>query len=444
MKKIVVYGAGRSSPVLIRYLLRESSRYAWHLTVADLHMANLEKLPEDNSFFTKHLVLNDAYDLIAHTDVVVSLLPPSEHLQVAKHCLMHGKYMFTASYLTEAIRALDGEFGRKKLGVLMECGLDPGLDHMSTMHILETIRSQGGEVEAYFSACGGLMANSCLSNEWKYKVSWNPRNIALAGSAGMALYQNQHQMQFVPYGRLFAFPKKVSTLYEEELECYPNRDSLAYVEVYGLQNAHSILRATLRYTGFCSLWSILALAGYTDAQFQMYSDSGTISAHDLSRSLLGRDMRHGLAKIISIQPRTTFEQAWKAFEELGLFSEDIWVDAPCTPADVLTACLQSRLSMEPGDIDRVLMMHQIEYKSVDGSRYRWHSELDVYGEDGVHTAMATTVGLPLGMAVSLFLQGKITFTGIQLPVFPELYRPVLDGLQQEGIIFEEKNFKVRE
>jgi len=421
MKNIVVFGAGKSATCLIDYLTRICTERQWKLTVGD---ANPEAL-KAKGIHTPVLkpvrvnVENDAErgKLIQDTDLVISLLPPALHILVARDCLKLSKILLTASYVDDEIRKLAPELEQKKLLFLCEMGLDPGIDHMSAMQIIHKIQVTGAKITAFRSHTGGLIAPESDDNPWHYKISWNPANVVRAGSAG-AEFLEAGQIIRIPYQDLFDKTGLVEIPPLGKYAWYPNRDSLAYIPVYGLESAQSFVRTTLRHPVFCQAWKYLVKSGLTDDSQPI---AGTLkSVADWSKPLL---------PFVDDTNRQMYDQ-------LGLFNQDPLPEGLTRSSKVLQALLEKNWKMEETDHDMILMLHELEYEQDHQTRYL-RSQLIVKGENVRRTAMAKTVGLPLGIAAKLILEGSISVRGLHIPIIPEIYEPVLKELEQEGIRFQE-------
>jgi len=418
MKQILLFGAGKSATSLIRYLVDLTATRQWQLVVAESSLA-LAESKLNNAPHTRAVELRVENEearrtLIQQADIVISLLPPALHYQIALSCLAAGKHLLTASYIDPALRALERQIGDSGLLFLCEMGLDPGIDHMSAMQMIADIKSNGGQIQSFHSHTGGLIAPESDNNPWHYKISWNPRNVVLAGSAG-AQYLENGGIVTVPYERLFASTGEISLPATGPLAWYPNRDSLSYIPVYGLQEASTFIRTTLRYPVFCQAWKAIVSAGLTDDR-QPLAGNPTFAAWS--------------------SPLQTYtnETNQPLFEFLGLSDDTPVPSTARSSADVLQYLLETRLAMSPQDRDMIVMQHEIAYKR-GGKLYTEKSTLLVKGEDSSHTAMARTVGLPLGIAAKLILEGNINITGLHIPILPEIYDPVLHELGLQGIRF---------
>jgi saccharopine dehydrogenase-like NADP-dependent oxidoreductase len=418
MKQILLFGAGKSATSLIRYLVHLTATRQWQLVVAESSLALAESKLK-NAPYTRAVELRVENEeartaLIQQADIVISLLPPALHYQIALSCLAAGKHLLTASYVDPALHALERQIGDSGLLFLCEMGLDPGIDHMSAMQMISAIRANGGQIQSFHSHTGGLVAPESDDNPWHYKISWNPRNVVLAGSAG-AQYLENGKIVTVPYEHLFSSTGEITLPATGPLSWYPNRDSLSYIPVYGLKEADTFIRTTLRYPVYCQAWKAIVSAGLTDDRQPL---AGALTYAAWSESIL---------------PHTD-DVNRPLFEWLGLFDNTPIPSTARSSADVLQYLLETRLAMSPQDRDMIVMQHEITYKR-SGRSHTEKSTLIVKGEDSSHTAMARTVGLPLGIAARLILEGRIGLTGLHIPILPEIYDPVLHELEQLGIRF---------
>jgi saccharopine dehydrogenase (NADP+, L-glutamate forming) len=422
MKRIVIFGAGKSATCLIDYLVKESALQSWELILADSNLeAARQKLPESSHARAVELNAEEGAarkNLVSQADLVISLLPPALHYLIAKDCIASGKNMLTASYVDDQIKGLEAEIETKKLLFICELGLDPGIDHMSAMEIIHRIHASGGKINSFKSHTGGLVAPESDNNPWHYKISWNPRNVVMAGKAG-AIYKLNGQTIQVPYSQLFETCQQVSIADLGQLSYYPNRDSLSYIPIYGLEEASTFLRTTLRYPNFCDNWKWVVKAGLTDDR--------------LPRKVDGLRFNEWSKQIRPWVNKSNEE----SYSYLGFFSDEL-VPGYCKySADILQWLLETKLSMQPNDKDMIVMLHEFDYE-LNGRKEKLSSLLIVKGEDHIRTAMAKTVGLPLGIAAKLILQGKINLTGLHIPILPSIYLPVLMELRSHGILFSEE------
>lgn len=440
MKNVLVVGAGKSATILIRYLLEKASEEGWQVTVADLdpHLA-AQKCAGHPKAKAMAFSLNEEIarqQLIQDHDLVVSMLPPAMHLTLAKDCLRFGKSMITASYVSDEMAALHEEAKAKGVLLLNEMGVDPGIDHMTAMETLDDLRRKGHKIIGFESFAGGLMAPASEGGPWKYKFTWNPKNVVMAGAAGPARFLHHGKLKNIPYAQLFRRTDQLEIPGWGAFEAYGNRDSLKYQALYKLEGVHTLYRGTLRRPGFCAAWHLLVQMGLTDDQHPLScTPSWTRSA--FLRTFLPEMPGHSLPQIVS----HTFGLPLDAPEleklaSLGLFSDlPLDLEGAYTPADILLSILQQHWTLSPGDQDLLVMLHQFEYED-QGEVHKLQSHLCLTGKNEMDTAMALTVGLPAAIGACLILQGKIQLTGVHIPVLPEIYEPVLAALRQEGVFMD--------
>ena len=422
MKTILLFGAGKSATVLIDYLVKEAESNDWKFIIADTNREQI-LLKTNHSPFAEavQLDINDETargKLIEKAHVVISMMPPHLHFMVAKDCVEYRKHLLTASYLDDKIRSLQDEILNRKLFFLCEMGLDPGIDHMSAMKIIDGIKAKGGSISSFKSHCGGLVAPESDNNPWHYKISWNPRNIVMAGKAG-AEYKMNGEIVKQDYTSLFDTANLVQVDGLNDLAFYPNRDSLSYIPVYKLPTATTFIRTTLRFPDFFRGWNAVVHAGLTN-------DMDPIDPAGLS-----------FAKWSAPVAAYTNDANRNMLEFLGLFDDIPVPQTAKTSADILQWLVESRLAMQPEDKDMIVMLHQFEYV-LNEEKHRISSSLIVKGEDSLRTAMAKTVGLPLGIAAKLILNGTIQLRGLHIPTDKAIYEPVLAELEQYGVKFEER------
>ncbi len=428
MKNILLLGAGKSATVLIDYLLQEADTEDWYVIVADANKDIIEEKTKKHELsLSVELDIKDEekrQSLIQFADVVISMLPPALHILVAKDCLLYEKNLLTASYADDSIKSLDTQAKEKNILFLCEMGLDPGIDHMSALPLIHHIKESGGKIVSFKSHCGGLVAPESDNNPWRYKISWNPRNVVLAGKSG-AVYKEENKVVEEKYEHLFDSNRMVS--FENEgarsFSYYPNRNSLSYIELYGLQDSETFIRTTLRYPEFMKGWKQVIDLHLTDEQ--LYYDTNDKTLRDFFTDHFKR-YKIDRSKIQS-----------KQLYFLGIDDDETLINKGlCSAADVLQFCLEEKIVLEPQDKDMIVMLHEIEYLK-DGIPHSVKSSLIVTGEDSKRTAMAKTVGLPLGIAAKLILNDKIQLKGVQIPVIKEIYEPVMDELMKYDIRFLE-------
>ncbi len=439
MQTILIIGAGKSSRYLIDYLLAGTIPKNRQLIIADVSMDVVEKKingPGNWKAAAIDLKHNKSRrELIRQADVVVSMLPAFLHPVVAMDCLELEKHFFSASYESEEMRKMAKEIEAKNLFFLNECGLDPGLDHMSAMKIINDEKGKGHEILGFKSYTGGVLAPESEDNPWKYKFTWNPRNVVLAGQ-GVSRFIRNGRYKYVPYHMLFRRLETVSFDEVGDFDGYPNRDSLSYRQNYGLENIPTLLRGTLRRSGFCQSWDVFVQMGMTDDTFQMDLPED-FTCRMFINSFLPYDEEKNIEEKLKIILPWVTDEILEKIGWLGLLSGRVLPRLKGSPAEILQVILEDKWQLKPDDKDMVVMQHQFEVRTDKGFR-NIKSSLVCKGENVEHTAMAKTVGLPLAIAVDLFLDGKINLRGLNIPVIPEIYLPILLALEKEGIIFEEK------
>ena len=441
MKTILVLGAGRSSSALITYLLHRAASNSWKIVVGDVSEA-AARLRIGGST-RGHAVLFDIEDetksteIVRTADVVISLMPAHLHHLVAKLCVEHGKHLLNASYVSPEMQELHEKAVSKNVLLLNECGLDPGIDHMSAMHVIDKIKAEGGKLVTFESFTGGLISpETDPENPWRYKFTWNPRNVVMAGQA-TAKFLQEGQFKYIPYQQLFKRLTKVSVPGYGEYEGYANRDSLKYINTYGLQGIRNMLRGTLRNTGYCAAWDVLVQLGCCDDSFKM-EGIANMTHRDFLNSFLNYDsqlmVEEKLCIAFKILPNGP---EMKRLRWSGLFDREIIGLKEGTPAQVLEHILNKKWRLHAGDKDLIVMWHKFVYE-VNGQKKEIQASLTATGDDANYTAMAKTVGLPLGIAAKLLLEDKIKTRGVCIPVTKEIYEPVLHELSELGIGLTEK------
>ena len=448
MNTILIIGAGRSATVLIDYILELAADRGWIVFIADndldLARQKVNDHPNGRPVWLDVMKVNDRRDLIGRTDLVISLLPAHLHIEVAHDCIKLRKHLITASYVSQEMYSLGDEVRDRELIFMGEMGLDPGLDHMSAMQHIHEIQEQGGDISAFRSYAGGLIAPECNNNPWGYKFTWNPRNVVLAGQ-GTAQYLEDGKQKFIPYHRLFQEHRLIEIPGMGEFEVYANRDSLLYREVYGLSDIPNIMRGTIRNLGYCDAWNALIKIGLTDGSYPILHDE-TVTYHELmeaylpsaNESMASLSVKDRIAALINETPNSP---VMKRLRWLGLFRKKRIPIKNATPALILEHLLLKKWKLEPGDKDMILMQHEFEY-TLNDKKYRRTSTLKMKGEDEQRTAMAKLVGMPLGVFAKLVMEGQIRETGVQIPVTKGVYEPVLKELERYGVRFEEQEIEL--
>ncbi len=445
MRNILIIGAGRSATSLIRYLLDKSETEDLFITIGDLSIQSAQKFTANhpNARGIMLDVFNDAQrkEAVENSDIVISMLPARYHIEVARDCIEFGKHMVTASYVSNEMQALNHKAESKGLVFMNEIGLDPGVDHMSAMQVIDDIRAKGGKMLLFESFCGGLIAPESDNNLWNYKFTWNPRNVVLAGQGGAAEFIQEGKFKYIPYHRLFRRTEFISIDDYGKFEVYANRNSLKYQSVYGLDNILTLYRGTIRRVGFSRAWNMFVQLGMTD-------DSYTIpdSENMTYREYVNLFLPYSPSDTVELKFRHALkidqdDLMWDKLEELDLFNKEKTLDIEdATPAMGLQKILENKWTLAPEDKDMIVMYHKFGYE-LNGKQYQIDSHMTLIGEDQTHTAMAKTVGLPVAIAALKILNGEITTPGVQLPIAKEVYEPILKELEENGILFHEKEVK---
>jgi len=442
MKKILILGAGLSTGNLIEYLLNNAEEHDWQITVGDIsEEVARSKVNGHPRGAARVFDINDdmeSWRTIADHNVVISMLPAKMHHLVADKCLDLRKPMLTASYATEEIKALEEKAKKANIPIMMELGLDPGIDHMSAMNLINRIKEEGNQLTSFYSFTGGLVAPEYDNNPWNYKFTWNPRNVVMAGN-GVSTFINNGKYKYIPYHRLFDRTLKRKILQLGDFEIYANRDSLKYREIYDLQNIPSMYRGTVRRPGFSKAWNVFVRLGCTEDDYTI-EDSENMTYREYINAFLKYEPNVPIE--IKLQEYCMNAEDPVVFEKLkwlGIFDNRKVGLKNATPAQILQKLLEEKWKMDPEDKDMIVMQHEFKYKN--GTEEKMIvSAMAVEGKDQKETAMSITVGLPLAIATKLLLTGKIKNTGIVLPIYKDIYEPILAELETFGISFEEKEY----
>ena len=439
MKNILLLGCGRSSSWLVKYIFENILPFNHKVTISDFNenfpFAHLFSHP-NAIYISANLSDTDTLlPLIQNADVVISLLPPAMHLTIAQQCLAYKKHFLCASYLSVEIQMLHEDAISKDVIMMMEAGLDPGLDHLSAMKEIDAIHEQGGVIDSFKSFTGGLVAPESDTNPWHYKISWNPRNVVLAGQGNMSRYLHNGIIKCIPYHRLFTTITPISIFEKDDFEGYVNRDSLKYQLVYGLQSATTLIRGTIRQKDFCEGWQQLVYMGMTDDSTIIENSEG-MTMKDFTKLFMDHDsenenIEQDICQMLKITKEST---VFKQLAYLGLFSEEQISIAKATPAQIIQEQLIKKIPLLPHDSDMIVMQHHIEYRMQDERRKREIS-LIVKGDDSIFTAMAKTVGLPLGIICNMILENKIPQRGVMLPLEKNIYTHVLSEIEAYNLTF---------
>ncbi|HPW18861.1 MAG TPA: saccharopine dehydrogenase C-terminal domain-containing protein [Candidatus Aminicenantes bacterium] len=436
MKNILVLGAGLVARPLATYLL---GRPGFAVAVADVEPGRALSLVAGHP--RGRAVTLDIADrgalaaAIGGADLVVSLVPYTFHPLVAGLAVERGKHVVTASYVSPAMRELDAAAKEKGVVLLNELGLDPGIDHMEAMRIIHGVHGAGGQVLAFTSWCGGLPAPDSNTNPFGYKFSWSPRGVLLA-SKNSARFLKDGRTVSVPAEELFASPETVPIPGLGAFEGYPNRDSVAYREIYGIPEARTVLRGTLRYAGWCETLRRMVELGLLD---ETAKDRTGSTFRGLMRELVqapgGADVEAAVAARLGPggDPAVLDRLAW-----LGLFEDRPLPVAKGSAFDNLAALMVGKLAYGPGERDMIVLRHEFLVRTAAGRLERIVSSLIDYGVPDGDSSMSRTVGLPAAIGARLILEGRFRAAGVQVPVLPEIYEPILEELGTLGVRFEER------
>lgn len=434
MGRVLVLGAGLVARPLVRYLLDQGYR----VRVASRTLSKAEGLigghPRGEAFTLDVTDTAALERLVEEADLVISLLPYVHHVTVAKLCIRHKRDMVTTSYVSEAMRALDGEARAAGIIILNEIGLDPGIDHMEAMRIIDDVHANGGKIASFYSYCGGLPAPEANTNPFGYKFSWSPRGVLLA-MKNPARYLKDGKEISIPAEELFAHYWTVNIEGLGEFEAYPNRDSVPYIEIYGIPETEAMYRGTLRNRGWCGTWKKLIELGLLDEEER---DLHGLTWADLLRGLIGSpgegNLKRELAAHLGLAEGA---EVLEKLEWLNILSDEPLPLSRGSALDVIAAKLQGKLQYEEGERDMIVLQHEFIARYPDREEKITSTLID-FGIPGGDTAMARTVGLPAAIGTKLILKGEIGLQGVQVPVVPEVYKPVLAELAEQGIGLKEK------
>lgn len=441
MKNILLIGAGRSTASLIQYLLFHAEKEQWFLTVADQSKELAQQAIGEHKL-AKAIAFDvqngeERNRLIDEADLVVSMLPAHMHIAVAKDCITNGKHMVTASYVSPEMKALDAQAKEAGIVIMNEIGVDPGIDHLSAMRVIDGIKEKGGELLAFETFTGGLVAPESDNNPWNYKFTWNPRNVVLAGQ-GTVKFIEQGRYKYIPYYKLFRRTKRISIEGYGAFEGYANRDSLQYREIYGLDNIPTMYRGTLRRPGFCRAWDCLVQLGVTDDSYIMEGIENMTH-----RMFINAFLPYNATDSVELKLkhylnlRQDDDELFNKLAWLGIFDDTPIGLQKATPAQILQHILEKKWKLDDGDKDMIVMWHRFVY-NLNNEQGEIHASMVVKGDDPIYTAMAKTVGLPVAIAVKMILNDTIKAPGVHIPIAKEIYTPILDELENYGIYFKEK------
>ena len=440
MKKILVIGAGRSAVTLIKYLLDNSSANNWQVKVADFSIELADQAVGNHNngkaIFFNVTDKKQRESEIENADIVISMLPASLHITVAKDCVRLGKNLVTASYVSPEIAELDEAAKQAGILLLNEIGLDPGIDHMSAMQVIDEIKENGGELTSFKSFCGGLVHPDYDNNPWNYKFTWNPRNVVLAGQ-GTAQYIENGDYKYIPYTSLFERTEHMEVLDAGEFEGYANRDSLSYRKSYGLDDIPTLFRGTLRRKGYSEAWNVFVQLGMTDDTYKIENSASITNREFINMFLPFNDALTVEEKLCKQFSLTTDSVIFQKIAWLSAFSENKVGIENASPAQILQKICEEKWTLGSVEKDMIVMQHQFEYVQ-NGEQKKLNSSLLVFGDDPRYTSMAKTVGLPVAIATKLILSGAIKSIGVKIPTTKDIYVPVLKELEENGINFVEE------
>ena len=443
MRNILIIGAGRSATCLIRYLLDKSSSEELFITIGDISLGAAQKFTKNHT--NAKGILLDVFNkeerekAVRNCDMVISMLPARFHIEVAKDCLTFGKNLVTASYISDEMQSLDKEAKAKGLVFMNEIGVDPGIDHMSAMKVIDNIRDKGGKLLLFESFTGGLVAPESDDNLWNYKFTWNPRNVVLAGQGGAAEFLQEGLYKYIPYNRLFRRTELIKIDGYGKFEVYANRNSLKYHDVYGFKDILTLYRGTIRRVGFSRAWNVFVQLGMTE-------DGYTIpNSENLTyRKYVNLFLPYSPTDSVELKFRHNLkidqdDLIWEKLEELDIFNDKKKLGIKnATPAQALQKILMDKWTLAEDDKDMIVMYHKFGYE-LDGETYQIDSSMVTMGEDQTYTAMAKTVGLPVAIAALKILNKEISTPGVLRPIAKEVYEPILEELENYGINFKEEN-----
>jgi saccharopine dehydrogenase (NAD+, L-glutamate forming) len=442
MKNILIIGAGRSACSLIKYLLDKSKSEDLFITIGDLSIESAQKFTQGhpNAKGIKLDVFNapQRRAAIESADLVISMLPARFHIEAAKDCILYKKHLVTASYVNDEMQALDEEAKANGLVFMNEIGVDPGIDHMSAMQVIDRIRNAGGKILMFESFTGGLVAPESDDNLWRYKFTWNPRNVVLAGQGGAAEFLQEGSKKYIPYHRLFRRTEFLDVEGYGRFEALANRNSLKYRSIYGLEDILTLYRGTMRRVGFSKAWNMFVQLGLTDDSYTI-DNSENLSYRDFVNLFLTYSPTDSVE--LKLRHALKIDQddlMWDKLLELDIFNKDKKIGLKnATPAQALQKILEDKWTLKPDDKDMIVMYHKFGYE-LNGQKHQIDSKMVLIGEDQTFTAMAATVGLPVAMVALMILNKKYTTPGVQRPINKEVYTPILKELEEHGIHFKEE------
>jgi saccharopine dehydrogenase-like NADP-dependent oxidoreductase len=433
MSKALLLGAGMVAKPLAEYLLNNNIE----LTIASRTVAKAEKLIGNDKNGKAVSWNTDDLDtlekLVSTHDIVISLLPYTHHVTVAKLCIQHKKNMVTTSYVSPEMKALDAEARKAGIIVLNEIGVDPGFDHMTAMRIIDKVKSDGGKIKEFYSLCGALAAPEEADNPFRYKFSWSPKGVIMAGNNN-AKYLKNGEIVEVPTENLFKNPLQIDFPGVGKMEVYPNRDSLAYIDIYNIQEVETMYRGTFRYPNWCKIMDIMKTLGLVSTEIQNFE---------------GKTYKEVVAEKIDVYPKNVKEKvvgrlkleldgpAINAIDWLGYFSNDKVTITEGSTFDITADLMLKKMMLPEGARDMVIMQHSLLIEKANGQKEVIKSRLLDFATAN-DTSITRTVALPAAIAVKMILNGEIADKGVRVPISKSIYEPVLSELEKMGIAMVEE------
>lgn len=441
MSKVLIFGAGRSSLYLIQEIQHFFKGTKNTLEIIDINFdflpENLQKNKTTTCYFESINNQSKIETLISNSNVVISLLPPILHIKIARLCLVYAKHFISASYISDEMQSLHQEAKQKDLLFLNEMGLDPGIDHMSALQLINKLRNKGAKIKEFYSHTGGLYYTQHPDDSWNYKFTWNPKNVVIAGAEG-ATYLEKHQIKTLTYNTVFENIKK-RNINNVIYDSYPNRNSLHYIKKYQLENVGTLYRGTLRYSGFCEAWQVFIKLGITNLTTTLEFERETTRKEFLAYflpPLAGKSIKVAFCETLKIAKT---HPIIKKFEELHFFNDSVLLTkTKGSAANLLLSILESSWQLQDKEVDTIIMQHEVVYE-LEGVLQKKTLSLQVIGKNQQFTAMSKTVGLPIFEALKLLLNEQIEERGVITPTHESIYTPILKKLKSKGIRFVEKN-----
>ena len=434
MKRILCLGAGLVARPYVQYLCKHD----YHVTVASRTKSKAERLINgcENADTVTFNIQTDndlLKELTAQADLICSLLPYIFHVKAAKEAIKYKKPFCTTSYISDEMKALDENARNAGILLLNECGVDPGIDHMSAMKIIDSIHNNNGKAVSFTSFTGGLPAPDANDNPFGYKLSWSPRGVLLAGRNPAHFLKNGREVN-IPGAELFDHYEIIEVPDDGKFEGYPNRDSMSYIDIYNIPETKTMLRGTYRNLGWCSTLKKIADLGLLDIEERSFSN---MTYADFMREQIKSEELYLLDAVANACGIESNDPIISRFEWLGLFSDNPIPSNITTNLDALCHLFEEKLQYSPGQRDMIVMHHEFIAQYSD-RKEKITSTLIDYGIPNGDSSMSRTVALPVAIASRMILEGKITLTGVHRPILPEIYKPILKELEDNNIQFKER------